>query len=206
MDICGVISSFSNNQSEDLIKLTREKERIAIFAIHLYETKTVMVQGHPSFVYIWIDKEYLLLCKLTAGAELDNLKWNNSWFLTDTLIKKGIDVQSTETNQCEPILSPETRDQITEKARSVKHKRDQQLEDILKVVGNLEKKHVDLMKENNSHKETVNNQNNRISTLETELNKLKDQTPKSYISYIENKLNPAQITITTLKRDQNTPC
>ena len=34
-----------------------------------------------------------------------------------------------------------------EKARSVKHKRDQQLEDILKVVENLEMKHVDLMRE-----------------------------------------------------------
>ena len=58
------------------------------------------------------------------------------------------------------------------KARPIKHKRDQQLEDILKVVENLGIKHVDLMKENNSLKETVNNQNNRISALETELNKL----------------------------------
>ena len=81
-------------------------------------------------------------------------------------------MQSRETDQREPILSPEKRDQIVKKARSVKHKRDQQLEDILKVVENLEMKHIDLMKENYSLKETVNNQNNRISTLETELNKL----------------------------------
>ena len=50
MDKCGVISLFSNNQSEDLIKLTKEKERTAIITIHLYKTKTVMVQGHPSFI------------------------------------------------------------------------------------------------------------------------------------------------------------
>ena len=61
MDRCGVKSSFSNNQSEDLIKLTREKERTAIITIHLYKTKTVMVQGHPSFIDEWIDKEYPLL-------------------------------------------------------------------------------------------------------------------------------------------------
>ena len=74
-------------------------------------------------------------------------------------------------------------------------------------------KHVDLMKENNSLKETVNNQNNRISTLETELNKLKDQIPKDQlknlnkrISNMENKLKPAQVTNTTLKEDQNTSC
>ena len=132
-----------------------------------------MVQGHPSFVDEWIDKEHPMLCKLTAVAELDNLKWNNSWFLTDTLIEEGSDVQSTETDQREPIPSPEKRDQIMEKARSVKHKKDQQLEDILKVVENLEMKHVDLIKENNSLEEIVNNENNRISKLETELNKLK---------------------------------
>ena len=99
-----------------------------------------MVQGHPSFVDEWIHKEYPLLCKMTAGAELDNLKWNNSWFLTDTLIKEGSDMKSTERDQREPILSPEKRDQIMEKARSVKRQRDQQLEDILKVVENLEMK------------------------------------------------------------------
>ena len=214
MDKCGVISSFSNNQSEDLIKLTKEKESTAIITIHLYKTKTVMVQGHPLFIDEWIDKEYPLLCKLTAGAELDNLKWNNSWFLTvDTSIKEGSDMQSRETDQREPILSPEKRDQIMEKARSVKHKRDQQLEDILKVVENLEMKHIDLMKENYSLKETVNNQNNRISTLETELNKLKDQIPKDQpknlnkrISDIENKLKPAQAPTITLKGDQNPSC
>ena len=144
MDKCGVVSSFSNNQSEDLIKLTKEKERTAIITIHLYKTKTVMVQGHPSFIDEWIDKKYPLLCKLTAGAELDNLKWNNSCFLTDTSIEEGSDMQSRETDQRESILSPEKRDQIMEKARSVKHKRDQQLEDILKVVENLEMKHIDL--------------------------------------------------------------
>ena len=100
-----------------------------------------------------------------------------------------------------------------EKARSVKHKRDQQLEDILKVVENLEMKHIDLMKENYSLKETVNNQNNRISTLETELNKLKDQIPKDQpknlnkrISDIENNLKPAQAPTITLKGDQNPSC
>ena len=62
----------------ELIRLTREKERTAIITIHLYKTKTVIVQGHPSFVDEWIDNEYPLLCKLTAEAELDNLKWNNS--------------------------------------------------------------------------------------------------------------------------------
>ena len=74
-------------------------------------------------------------------------------------------------------------------------------------------KHVDLMKENISLKETVNNQNDRISTLETELNKLKDQIPKDQpknlnkrISDIENKLKPAQAPKTTLKGDQNTSC
>ena len=94
-----------------------------------------------------------------------------------------------------------------------KHKRDQQLEDLLKVVENLEMKHVDLMKENNSLKETVNNQTNRISTLETELNKLKDQIPKDQpknlnkrILDIENKLKPAQAPKATLKGDQNTSC
>ena len=98
------------------------------------------------------------------------------------------------------------------KGRSVKHRRDQQLEDI-KSCKNLEMKHADLMNENNSLKETVNNQNNRISTLETELNKLKDQIPKDQpknlnkrISDIENKLKPAQGTKTTLKGDQNTSC
>ena len=115
MDKCGVISSFNNNQSEDLIMLTREKERTPIITIHLYKNRNVTVQGHPSFVDEWIDKEYPLLCKLTAGAELDNLKWNNSWFLTDTLIEEGSDVQSTETDQREPILSLEKRDQIMKK-------------------------------------------------------------------------------------------
>ena len=112
-------------------------------------------------------------------------------------------MQSTETDQHEPILSSEKRDQITGKARSVKHKRDQHLEDILKVVENLEMKHVDLMEENNFLKETINNQNNRISILETELNKLKDQIPEDQpknlnkrISDMENKLKPAQATKT----------
>ena len=121
--------------------------------------------------------------------------------MTETLIEEGSDVQSTETDQREPILSREKRDQIMEKARSVKHKRDQQLEDISKVVENLEMKHVDLMKENNSLKETFNNQNNRISTMETELNKLKEQIPKDQpknlnkrIPDTENKLNTAQAT------------
>ena len=69
------------------------------------------------------------------------------------------------------------------------------------------------MKENYSLKETVHNQNNRISTLETELNKLKDQIPKDQpknlnkrISDIENKLKPAQAPTITLKGDQNTSC
>ena len=89
MDKCGVVSSFRNNQSEDLIKLRTEKERTAIITIHLYKTKNVMLQGHPSFIDEWIDKKYPLLCKLIAGAEFDNLKWNSSWFLTDTSIEEG---------------------------------------------------------------------------------------------------------------------
>ena len=68
-----------------------------------------MVQGHPSFIDEWIDKECPLLCKLTAGAELDNLKWNNSWFLTDTSIEEGSDMQSRETDQREPITTTDNR-------------------------------------------------------------------------------------------------
>ena len=70
-----------------------------------------------------------------------------------------------------------------------KHKTDKQLEGILKVVENLEMKHVDLMKENNSLKETVNNQNNRISTLETKLNKLKDQIPKDQPKNLNKRIS-----------------
>ena len=111
---CAIQFSFGQDIEEPVIKLKREKDKTAVLTIHVYRNKTIMIQCNHFVLNQWIDKEFPVLAK---HADDDDLNWNNSWL-------------KSEEDKQKPPLSPERKEEIREKARQARNKKDDETDNL----------------------------------------------------------------------------
>ena len=133
-----------------------------------------MIQGNNLVLDQWIDKEFPVLAKLADGEDYDDLHWNNLWL-------------KSEEDEQRPPLSPERKEEIREKARQVRNKKDDEIDNLQKAIDSIEVKYIELIKENSELKDTINKQHDRITSLEGLLKNLKDQ-PKEKLDKLTKRI------------------
>ena len=83
-----------------------------------------MIQGNHLVLDQWIEKEFPVLSKLEDGENYD-LHWNNLWL-------------KSEEDEQRPPLSPERKEEIREKTRQVRNKRDDEIDNLQKAIDSIE--------------------------------------------------------------------
>ena len=91
------------------------------------------------------------------------MHWNNLWL-------------KSEEDEQRPPLSSERKEEIREKARQLRNKKDDEIDSLQKAIDSIEVKYIKLIKENSGLKDTIKKQHNRITSLEELLKNLKDQS------------------------------
>ena len=94
-----------------------------------------MIQGNHLVLDQWIDEEFPVLAKLADGENYDDLHWNNLWL-------------KSEEDEKRPPLSRERKEGIREKARQVRNKKDDEIDNLQKAIDSIEVKYIELIKEN----------------------------------------------------------
>ena len=133
-----------------------------------------MIQGNNLVLDQWIDKEFPVLTKFADGEDYDDLHCNNLWL-------------KSEEDEQRPPLSPERKEEIREKARQVRNKKDDEIDNLQKAIDSIEVKFIELIKENSELKDTIKKQHDRITSLEGLLKNLKDQ-PKEKLNKLTKRI------------------
>ena len=102
------------------------------------------------------------------------MHWNNLWL-------------NSEEDEQRPELSPERKEEIREKARQVRNKKDDEIDNLQKAIDSIEVKYIKLIKENSELKDTIKKQHDRITSLEGLLKNLKDQ-PKEKLDKLTKRI------------------